>query len=59
MEQANLEVIDFIMSNNQSDVITTLRPQSGRPAVFEWKFTTSGADTLTTITDLYTTIDRV
>ena len=57
-EQANLEVVDFILSNNQSDVITTIRP-NGRAALFEWQFTTSAADTLKTITDLYTTIDRV
>lgn len=57
-EQANLEVIDYCMSNNQSDVISTLRP-NGQAALFEHLFTTSASDTITTYTDMYTTIDRV
>lgn len=58
-EQANMEVVDFIMSNNQSDVIATLRPQNRSPSNFEFKMTTTAADTIKTVTDIYTTIDRV
>lgn len=57
-EQANLEVADFVISNNMSDVVPSLR-RNGQAAVFQVKATTSAADTITTYSDIFTTIDRV
>jgi hypothetical protein len=40
---------------NQSEAISTIR-RDGSPATFEFKFTTSALDTVTTYTDMYQSI---
>lgn len=52
-EQANLEVIDFIEDDIQSGAIATLRANA-QLASFQFKYTTSASDTITTYTDLTT-----
>jgi len=56
--QAGLLAYDPTFNDVQSDAIATLRPNR-EPADFQFKFTVSAADTITTYSSLYTTIDRV
>lgn len=56
--QSNVEVADFVLTGNQSEGVKTLR-QNGSRASFEFDVTTSAADTITTVTDMYSSIARV
>lgn len=56
--QAGLIVFDPTQNDYASDRVPVLRP-NGQPATFEFKYTTSAADTIVTYSDLLTTIDRV
>lgn len=56
--QAGLIMYDPTSNDSQSDAIATLRPE-GTPADFQFKFTASAADIVTSYVSLYTTIDRV
>lgn len=63
-QQPGLIVFDPTFTNAQTDSISTLRPptvpgQIGDPATFDFRFTVSGADTITSIVSLYTTIENV
>lgn len=57
-DQAGLIVFDPTFTNAQTDSISTLRP-NGQPATFDFRFTTTAADTIKSITSLYTTISNV
>lgn len=58
--QSGLIVYDPSFTDNQTDSIATLRNTTPPvPASFEWKLTTSAADSITSYSSLYTTIDKV
>jgi len=56
--QANHEAYDPCFTDNQSDAIATLR-NDGSPASFEFTVTTSAGDTVTSYTEIYSTIPRL
>ena len=56
--QTNMLVFDPTLSDNQSDAVTTLDIK-GNPAAFEFKVTTSDADQVIAIAELYTTLTRL
>lgn len=56
--QAGLIVFDPSFTDSQTDSIATLRAQ-GVPASFAHKFTVSAADTIVTMSSIYTTIEKV
>lgn len=56
--QAGLITFDPTFTDNQTDAISTVRA-SGEPASFEFKFTTSAADTIVTYTSMYTRLANV
>lgn len=55
---ANHVAWDSILYDNQSDATPTLRPDGTR-SYLEFKVTVSGADTITTYTDMYATINML
>ncbi len=60
VSQAGLYVFDPLTLDNQSDVIPTTIEGADkviRPRVFEYKTTLSAGDTISTLTELYTTIE--
>lgn len=56
--QTNLAVFDPCFTDNQSDAVATLR-NDGSPASFEFTVVTSGVDTVTSYTEMYSTIARL
>lgn len=56
--QSNHAAFDPCMTDNQSDAVSTVR-NDGSPASFEFTLTTSGAETVTSYTELYSTIARL
>ena len=56
--QSGLITFDPTFTNAQTDAIATQR-KNGNPAAFDFKFTTSAADTITTYTSLLSTIDKI
>jgi len=56
--QSGLIVFDPTFNNNNGETISTLRPDAN-PAVFEFKLTVSGSDTISSYSRLLTTLDRV
>lgn len=56
--QAGLIVYDPTVRDYMSERVPVLR-QNQQPASFEFKFTTSGADTIVAYSDLLTTLDRI
>lgn len=56
--QAGHVAYDPCYSNNQSDAITTARPD-GSPANIEFRAALSAAETLTEVSELYTVINRI
>lgn len=49
---------DPMFTDNQSDAVSTIR-DDGTPASFEFSIATSAGDTVTSYTELYTTINRL
>lgn len=56
--QAGMLVFDPMVNDNQSEAISTLKP-NGQPANMSFDATLSAADTVTMYSELYTTIDRI
>jgi hypothetical protein len=56
--QTGLVTYDPCYGNNQSDAVTTVRPD-GTPANIEFRATLIDAETLTMVSELYTVINRI
>ena len=56
--QAGHFVYDPIFDNNQSNAVSTTRPD-GNPAPLEFRATLSAADTVIMVGEIYTSIDRI
>lgn len=55
---SGLVAFDPTFTDAQTDAIATMRPNQ-QPATFDFKFTTSAADTIVTYTSIYSTIDKI